>query len=177
MRAFLLSSVLILAAAPAFAAPPVGAATQGQLAAEATTARAAETSASSAASAANTAASNAGTAASAAQTTANSASTAVAAVQPSPQTVTAAGTTQATALAVPSNRVIVSSVPSGTGVILVTTIPETRIFNRDASNPLLVYPPTGGTIEGLAANAPVQINAGVDSQCTLAGSGAWRCSN
>ncbi len=173
MRTFLLASVALggLFSAAAYAAPPVvGPASQASLASEASTARAAETSA-------QTAASSASTAAASAQTAANSASTAVTALQPNPTTVTAAGTTQATALAITTPLTVVTSAPSGTGVILSATLVQQRVLDRDPANPVLVYPPTGGTIEGQAVNLPVQIASGSDSLCTNRGANTWNCGN
>ena len=79
--------------------------------------------------------------------------------------ITAAGTNQATAtaLAAPTffaspATFVVSTVASGTGVVLPAAIAgmDITVVNAGA-NPLLVYPATGGSIDGAAANAPMSI--------------------
>jgi hypothetical protein len=78
--------------------------------------------------------------------------------------ITATGTNQATAYPLGPHKlaVHVTSVPSGTGVIL----PSPRvgsivlIRNDDGSNSLSVYPPSGGTINGGSANAASTVTAG-----------------
>lgn len=170
-------AALALSAPAAFAQSKVGAVTQAQLAGEATTARTAEGNAQSAANTAQTTATSANAAASNAQSAATAAQSAVAAVVPAPQVVTPAGTTQATALAIPSNRVVANSVASGSGLLLVASIPEVRIFNRDPVNALLIYPSSGAVVEAQATNAPVSLGAGGDTLCDLIAAGAYRCSN
>ena len=181
MRASLFLSAavaaMLLAAPAAFAQSKVGAVTQAQLATEASTARSAEGTAQTAATTAQSTATSANTAATSAQSAAASAQTAVGTVTPSPQVVTPAGTTQATALAIPSNRVVANSVASGSGLLLVASIPEVRIFNRDPANAVLIYPPSGAVVEAQAANAPVSLGASGDTLCDLIASGVWRCSN
>lgn len=72
---------------------------------------------------------------------------------------TATGSTQAGAYAIVKNRNVFSVVAVGTGARLPagTTVPNAGlrivIWNLGANN-LLVYPPTGGTVAGLAVNAP-----------------------
>jgi len=67
---------------------------------------------------------------------------------------TAAGSTQATALALGADTNDFTTVGSGTGAILppMSAGDEVFVFNGGA-NALLVYPPVGGTINALAANA------------------------
>ncbi|MGI4976242.1 MAG: hypothetical protein ACRYG6_04785 [Janthinobacterium lividum] len=91
--------------------------------------------------------------------------------------ITATGATQATALPIASTREIVTSVPSGTGVLLVTALGETRIYNHDPHNPLLIYPPVGGAFDGQALNLPVQLLAGSAATCMPLAAGPWFCSN
>ena len=73
--------------------------------------------------------------------------------------VVAAGTNQATATLIQGQTVRVTSVPSGTGVILDVDLVERRIYNRGA-NPLNVYPPVGAQIENFGTNIPTVIPAG-----------------
>ncbi len=173
MRTFLLASVALggLFSAAAYAAPPmVGPASQASLASEASTARAAE-------GAAQSSATTAGNTATTAQTAATSATNAVTALAPAPVSVVAAGTTQATATAITTPFSRVTSAPSGTGIILSVSLTQQRILDRDPANPVLVYPPSGATIEGQAINLPVQIASGSDSLCTQVSSGVWNCGN
>lgn len=71
----------------------------------------------------------------------------------------ATGTTQATALALAKDNNFVGTTALNTGVILQANLhagDEIYVFNGGA-NPLLVYPPVGGTINGGAANADVSL--------------------
>ena len=78
---------------------------------------------------------------------------------------TALGTNQATALALPSDGNIFLTVALGTGAILPATgvniqpLDTILVFNHGA-NALLVYPPVGGTISTLSANTAVSVPAG-----------------
>lgn len=75
--------------------------------------------------------------------------------------IAAAGTNQGTATALASFINIVTSVSSGTGVILnagTTTI----VLHRGASA-LAVYPPSGGQIESLSTNAAMTLQPGQDA--------------
>lgn len=87
--------------------------------------------------------------------------------------VTAAGTTQATALLLSSTFTVVNSVPAGAGVVLPTSTASLRfvVYNDDAANSLLVYPDTGSQFEALGANVPISIAPGgrVEFVCTAAG--------
>lgn len=74
---------------------------------------------------------------------------------------TATGTNQATALQLSAQWNEVDTVPIGSGALL-SALNEGQsqtIFNNGA-NPLLAYPPPGGNINALAANAPFSIAAG-----------------
>jgi len=77
--------------------------------------------------------------------------------------VTAVGATQATAAQATGDRVIVTSAAAGTGVILAgpayTAGDDVIVVNLGA-NDILVYPPTGGVINALAANAGYTVAAG-----------------
>lgn len=78
---------------------------------------------------------------------------------------TATGSTQGTALAIPSGQdlTIVTTAGSGTGVILpgagVSRSEEYVVANHGANN-LLVYPPTGGQIGTLGSNVGYSLSAG-----------------
>lgn len=76
--------------------------------------------------------------------------------------VAASGTNQGTATTLSSVTNIVTTVASGTGVILTSGIPA-KIMNRGA-NALSVYPPSGGQIESLATNAAYLIQPGQDAE-------------
>ncbi len=64
----------------------------------------------------------------------------------------ASGTNQSTALALTAGLNTVTTTAPGTGVVLNSSLTEQRVYNAGA-NPLRVYPPTGGNINQLGANA------------------------
>lgn len=77
--------------------------------------------------------------------------------------ITAAGTNQGSAFILTKDLNVVSTVTAGTGVIL----PGAQgaglagiVVHNAGANPLNVYPPVGGTINTLAANAAVSIPVG-----------------
>lgn len=72
--------------------------------------------------------------------------------------VSAAGTTQGTGTALTSDYNVVTTVASGTGVVLPTATTGRRIVivNKGA-NALNVYPASGGTIDALALNAAISL--------------------
>ena len=76
-------------------------------------------------------------------------------------TVTAAGTNQGTATAITSTVTFITSAASGTGVILPAPDDAERltIVNHGA-NPVNIYPASGHTIDGGAANAPLVLPQG-----------------
>lgn len=77
---------------------------------------------------------------------------------------TAAGTTAGTATALTQSQTVWTSAAGATGAILSSTATLTRLYfirNSAASTANLnVYPPTGGNINGAAANAPIVVGAG-----------------
>lgn len=74
---------------------------------------------------------------------------------------TAAGTTQATALALTNSINEFTTVAAGTGGILPTPEPGEDTFVANAgANALLIYPPVGGSIDALATNAGFSVPAG-----------------
>lgn len=89
-------------------------------------------------------------------------------------TLTAAGTTQATALALTTQENIVTTVAVGSGVILPSLAvgTETVVRNRGA-NALLIYPPTGAAIEAAAANASVSLAVGSTARFTRDALAHW----
>ena len=71
--------------------------------------------------------------------------------------ISAAGTTQATATVLVGDTNIVTTTAPGTGVILPTGVGrDITVINRGA-NPLLVYPATGYSIDGSATNAATTV--------------------
>jgi hypothetical protein len=76
-----------------------------------------------------------------------------------PQSVAATGTTQSTAALAYGSSVTVTSVNSGTGVIINMDFVSRTIFNRGASN-LSVYPPFGAQWETFGVNMPAGVASG-----------------
>ena len=77
--------------------------------------------------------------------------------------VTAAGTTQGTAASVYGDNVVVTTAASSSGVILSGPAfgPGDDVFiTNQGANTLSVYPPVGGQINALGANAAFSIAAG-----------------
>ena len=89
--------------------------------------------------------------------------------------ITAAGATQGTATAITTSNNVVSTVAAGTGVVLPTPAKagfRLTVENRGA-NTLSVYPASGGTIDGAAANAAVSIPAGAAATYLAASTTQW----
>lgn len=78
---------------------------------------------------------------------------------------TAAGSTQGTALPLPSDFNVFTTVAASTGAILPTstTTDWITVVNHGA-NALSVYPPTGGTISTGATNAAFSVPSGKTAQ-------------
>lgn len=78
---------------------------------------------------------------------------------PSETTAAGAGTTQGTATAVSASRVRITSGAALSGVQAYNgSINDAQFFINDASgNTIIVYPPTGNTINQLAQNSGVQL--------------------
>jgi hypothetical protein len=88
--------------------------------------------------------------------------------------ITAAGANQAAATLLTTVLNDVTTVTAGTGVRLpAATVNGYISIVNHGSLPLLVYPATGETVEGLAANAPLTLLEGqsYDAGCSVAG--AW----
>ena len=80
---------------------------------------------------------------------------------------TASGTTQATALELIAQYNEVTTAASGSGVVLNSSLAygdEQTVYNGGA-NPLTVYPPTGMKINGLATNAGMLL--ATNTTCTF----------
>lgn len=69
--------------------------------------------------------------------------------------ISAAGTTQATATALSNWWNVVTTVASGSGVALMSGV--SMVVSNRGTNPLAVYPPSGGQIESLATNSPFML--------------------
>jgi hypothetical protein len=83
-------------------------------------------------------------------------------IKPAVQTgLTATGSAQATALALTNNTLHeFTSVSSSAGAILPLGVtPSTISIFNDGASSLSIYPPTGGSIDGAAANASVTLAA------------------
>lgn len=76
-------------------------------------------------------------------------------------TLTALGSTQGTALALPSNVNRVTTTAASTGVIIPATAQpgDEYIVTNSGANALLVYPPTGAAIAAGATNAGFSVAA------------------
>lgn len=90
-------------------------------------------------------------------------------------TVSAAGSNQGTAAALLSIINDVTSVAAGTGVVLPTALSAQKIsVCNDGANPLLVYPASGASIGGYAANAPVTLVVTQCAEFAALSATAWR---
>ena len=91
-------------------------------------------------------------------------------------TVSAAGSTQGTATAITSSYNIVTTAAAGTGVILPTPVTpfgyNVTVLNRGA-NPVIVYPQTGGSIDGGTVNAGVTVPTGYTLSIVGTSATAW----
>ena len=89
-------------------------------------------------------------------------------------TITAAGTTQATAFALINDINVVSTAAASTGVALPTGTVGRRVvvFNRGA-NAITVYPASGGTIDTLALNAGMALPVNAQAQFYAATATQW----
>jgi hypothetical protein len=88
----------------------------------------------------------------------------------------ATGTNRATALALSASTIInrLTSVVSGTGVILPTSLAGFRIIVINAgSNPVTVYAAGGETIDGTAGATGYSLANGKTCEFLCASSGAW----
>jgi hypothetical protein len=75
--------------------------------------------------------------------------------------ISAAGSNQGTATVLTNQMNTVTTVPLGAGVVLPTPVAGQDIFvSNQGANPLAVYPPSGDTIDALAANTPFMMAPG-----------------
>lgn len=94
---------------------------------------------------------------------------------------TALGTTQGTALVLPTDFNIFTTTATATGAILPATgfqyqITDTIIVVNHGANALLVYPPVGGTIANAAVNTPLSVPAGKASWFLIVATNAYAAS-
>lgn len=87
------------------------------------------------------------------------------------QSITAAGTTQATAAVLTTDLNYVATAAAGSGVILpIGEIGKTVTVFNNGANALLVYPPVGGAIGQFAVNIPVTVYPSNSLQVTYSSS-------
>lgn len=91
---------------------------------------------------------------------------------------TATGNSQGTALALPSDFNVFSTVAASTGAILPATggqyqLTDTIIVVNHGASTLTVYPPTGGTIGTGSANAGVSVAAGKTAWFLVVGTNGY----
>jgi len=94
---------------------------------------------------------------------------------------TALGTTQGTALVLPSDFNVISTAALNTGAILPATgfqyqVCDTIIIANHGANPVTVYPPVGGTIGTAAANTGLALPAGKTGWYLIVGTNAYAAS-
>ena len=76
----------------------------------------------------------------------------------------AAGTTQATALALTSQTNVIGTAAASSGVILPVGLSGDTVFVRNGgANTVNIYPPVGGVINALSANAALTLAAGAST--------------
>lgn len=79
----------------------------------------------------------------------------------------AAGTTQGTAAALAAQTTVVTPVTSGAGVILPAFVGVRYCVVNRGANALLIYPPTGASLEAGAVNAAVSVATGASAEFML----------
>lgn len=92
-----------------------------------------------------------------------------------------AGTNQGTATVIPSDFNVFTTVALNTGAILPACgatgnrymLADTIVVVNHGANPLLVYPPVGGSISTLAANASFSVPVGKIATFTVVGANAY----
>lgn len=94
---------------------------------------------------------------------------------------TAAGNSQGTALALPSDFVVFTTVAASTGTILPATGPQCNLGDsfivvNHGANTLSVYPPSGGKIANGSANAAFSVAASKTAYFTSIGGGNFAAS-
>lgn len=86
---------------------------------------------------------------------------------------TATGSTQTDALSIASRVNQISTTASGTGVKLTVSTGDWQMIYNAGANGLKVYPPTGGSINQLAANAPFLVPPARSTIVFAASSTVW----
>jgi hypothetical protein len=86
---------------------------------------------------------------------------------------TATGSTQTDALSIATRINQISTVASGTGVKLTVGTGDWQMIYNAGANGLKVYPPTGGSINQLAANAPFIVPPARSAIVFAASSTVW----
>jgi hypothetical protein len=94
---------------------------------------------------------------------------------------TATGSTQGTALTLPTDFNVFTTTAASTGAILPATgfqvqVCDTIIIVNHGANSLAVYPPSGGTIGTGAANASYAVASGKTAWFLVIGSNAYAAS-
>lgn len=94
---------------------------------------------------------------------------------------TAAGTTQGTALLLPTDFNVFSTVATSSGAILPATgfqvqVTDTIIVVNHGANALSVYPPVGGTIGVAAANTAFSVPSGKTAWFLVVNTNAYAAS-
>ena len=94
---------------------------------------------------------------------------------------TAAGTTQGTALVLPTDFNVFTAVAASSGAILPATgfqvqVTDTIIVVNHGVNALLVYPPVGGTIGVAAANTAFSVPSGKTAWFLVVNTNAYAAS-
>lgn len=90
--------------------------------------------------------------------------------------VSAAGATQGTATLLTADINLVTTVAASTGVLLSATADigdEFLVINGQGTNALLVYPPVGGAINGLATNTGYSLAVNKGVRLVRASSTVW----
>ena len=88
---------------------------------------------------------------------------------------TAAGTTQATALSITADANFVSTVGASSGVIIYNGVIGDSVFivNDGGANPLTVYPPVGSKFNSLATNTGFTLAANTPVWCVKITATRW----
>lgn len=89
--------------------------------------------------------------------------------------ITASGTVQGDATALTTTFNIISTATSGQGVILPTAAAGLQLtISNDSSADIKIYPNTSGTIDGEAANIPIDLRIGASMSLVGINSTGWK---
>ena len=94
---------------------------------------------------------------------------------------TAVGSSQATALVLPSDFNVISTAAASTGAVLPLTginvqLADTIIVVNHGANSISIYPPLSGTIGVASANTPLAVASGKTAWFLVVGSNAYAAS-